>query len=98
MNVCDYGFTIRNPYSVSYINSSNMIQISRENDFVILNRMSIQIDTYRIIDALSGALKKQGQLVQDINEINATDIPNGVYVVQIISGDEQENYKISIAR
>jgi len=98
MNVCDYGFTIRNPYSVSYINSSNVIQISRENDFVILNRMSTQIDAYRIIDALSGTLKKQGQLVQDINEINATDIPNGVYVVQIISGDEQESYKISIAR
>lgn len=98
MNYCDYGFTIRSPYSVSYIASSNLVSISREDDSTTLNRMSNQVDTYRIVDALTGVSKKQGQLVQGLNEIDATSISNGVYIVQIMSGDNTESYKISINR
>lgn len=98
MNINDYSFTIRNPYSVSFESSSNLIKISKDDNSAFLGRMSTQVDTYKIINALTGVFHKQGQLVYDINEIDVANIPNGIYIVQIASGNSQESYKVSIAR
>ena len=97
LNFCDFGFTVRNPYSVAYIASSNMISISREDKSTVQNRM-LTNDAYRIVNALTGVSQKQGQLTKGTNEIDVSNLSNGIYIVQITSGDNTESYKISINR
>lgn len=96
VNTCDYTFKIRDRYSVSYMASSNVIRISKENDPMVVNYISSQSDTYRILDVLTGVVQKTGQLEQDINDIDVANISKGVYIVQIISSGEAYNYKILI--
>jgi len=97
LNYCDFGFTVRNPYSVAYVASSNVVSICRDDDSTVQNRM-LTNDTYRIVNALTGVSQKQGQLAKGTNEIDVSNILNGIYIVQITSGDNTESYKISINR
>nr|DAU63928.1 MAG TPA: hypothetical protein [Caudoviricetes sp.] len=97
LNYCDFGFTVRNPYSVAYVASSNVVSICRDDDSTVQNRM-LTNDTYRIVNALTGVSQKPGQLAKGTNEIDVSNILNGIYIVQITSGDNTESYKISINR
>ena len=90
-----YFLISNNPYDVVYSASSNIISIKRDNENT-LSRMAVVNDNYSIIDAMSGVIKKQGILNQVVNEIDASNLPKGVYFVQITSGEDVQSYKISI--
>lgn len=92
---CD--FTVRRmntTYSVAAPAYSGIIRIEKENKDVV---KSVPTTTpYNIVNALTGTVVLKGCLTQDINEVDASVLSNGIYVVQIYSGEEVQTHKISV--
>lgn len=93
--VCN--FKILSSYNVSYVSSSNIIRIEDDSEdlSVMMTRAS---DRYVIANATTGTIKKEGLLSSEVSEIDVSTLPQGIYVVQIISGTEVSSYKVVVKR
>lgn len=86
-------FRSENMQTVSFVKSSNSIHIG--NATQTSNNL---VRKYEICNINTATILKQGYLKEGVTDINASDIPNGFYVVRIIENNNPMNYKIAINR
>lgn len=92
---CD--FTVRrmnNSYAVVAPAGSGIIRIEKENKET--PRSVSAGSGYDVINAVTGTVLLKGRLNGDITEMDASALPNGVYVVRIYDGSEMQTYKINL--
>ncbi len=88
-------FTTNSSYNIS--TQSGLLSINKEQSNgteYAVNKISK--DRYEIIDANTGIIKKNGLLTSNYNQIDASGLSNGLYVVRVISGDHVQTEKITI--
>lgn len=51
-------------------------------------------NTYTIIEASTGIIKKEGYLHQEKNEINISNLSKGLYIIRIHTPTQTKNHKI----
>lgn len=92
---CD--FTVRRTntiYSIAAPAGSGMIRIEKKNKESAKSVNSVP--SYEVVNALKGTVLLKGHLTQDVIEVNASALPNGIYVVRIYNGNEMQSHKISV--
>lgn len=94
---CD--FTIRgnnSTYLVSAPAGSGIIRIGKENEAI--GKSTRMADQYDILNALTGSVLLKGRLAESENEVDASALPRGIYIVRIYTSEGIQTHKISIEK
>ena len=96
-NITEYiAFETQDYYTISYSNSSQLIQIDINEDMARMkNSSSYKVAIYN----QTGSLMKQVSMANKTISINTTEFPNGIYFIHLMdnTGEKIGSKKISIS-